>query len=109
MAGHAPFADELDRLLAADDVFAHDLVEGELQVGDLGGRHRMLAAYAEITRARTVPHAEVLELIRHRRLRGSGIGWIDGHLLASALVERCRLWTADARLAEVARRLRTAH
>jgi predicted nucleic acid-binding protein len=33
------------------------------------------------------------------------IGWIDAHRLASALVDRVRLWTADPRLASVATEL----
>jgi hypothetical protein len=52
--------------------------------------------------ARLVPHQEVVGLVRNRNLHGRGVGWIDVHLLASALVGRFRLWTADPRFAEVA-------
>jgi hypothetical protein len=41
-------------------------------------------------------------MVRARRLFGRGVGWIDVHLLASASVERVKLWTADQRLDEVA-------
>jgi len=99
----------MDRLLASGRVMAHDLVQGELLIGDAGGRTKLLVAYAEIHRAGTVPHEEVVELVRARKLQGRGIGWIDAHILASALVERCRLWTADANLAGVATELRIAH
>jgi hypothetical protein len=109
LAGREPYASTLDGLLAADEVLAHDLVEGELLIGDAGGRDHLLAAYAAILRARTVAHDEVVQLVQHRRLQAHGIGWIDAHLLASALVERCRLWTADRRLADVAHALRLAH
>lgn len=40
--------------------------------------------------------------MRARGLQGRGIGWVDTHLLASTLVAGARLWTADARLAEIA-------
>ena len=109
LAGREPYARALDRLLANDRVMAHDLVEGELLIGDAGGRSKLLAAYGEIRRAGTLAHAEVVELVRSRRLQGRGIGWIDAHLLASTLVARCRLWTADANLAAVAVELRIAH
>jgi predicted nucleic acid-binding protein len=33
---------------------------------------------------------------------GRGSGWIDAHLLASALKGRVSLWTADPRLAAIA-------
>jgi hypothetical protein len=38
-------------------------------------------------------------------LNGRGVGWIDIHLLASAVVERLSLWTADPRFAAVAQEL----
>lgn len=41
-------------------------------------------------------------LIERHDLVGQGIGYIDAHLLASAVVHRHKLWTADRRLAEVA-------
>ena len=49
-----------------------------------------------------MPHAEVVDFVRDRKLSGRGIGWIGSHLLASALVGRLRLWTADSPLATVA-------
>jgi len=109
LAGRAPHADALDRLLEQDEVMGHDLVQGELLMGDTGKRRTLLEAYARIERARTVPHAEVVEFVRVRRLRGRGIGWIDAHLLASAVVERCALWTADGDLATLADELAVGH
>jgi len=52
-----------------------------------------------------VPHAEIVAFVRDRRLHGRGIGWIDTHLLASALVGGLTLWTADPALAIVAKEL----
>ena len=109
LAGREPYASALDELLASDRVMSHDLVHGELLIGDAGGRTRFLAAYAEIRRAGTIPHAEVMELVRTRKLQGRGIGWIDAHLLAATLVERGQLWTADASLADVAAELRITY
>jgi hypothetical protein len=51
----------------------------------------------------------VAEFVQVRRLRGRGIGWIDAHLLASAMVERCTLWTADTSLANLAVELGVGH
>ena len=110
LAGRAPEARALDDLLTSDQVLSHDLVQGELLIGGGGRpRTRLLAAYSEIHRARSVPHGEVVEFVEARKLRGRGIGWVDAHLLASTLVERCMLWTADFRLAELAAELRVAH
>ena len=38
LAGTEPYAGELDRLLADDEVLGHDFVYGELLIGDRGGR-----------------------------------------------------------------------
>jgi predicted nucleic acid-binding protein len=101
-ANRAPYAAGLDGLLDRGEVGGHDFVLGELLIGDKGGRGHLLGAYSLMPRAATVPHDEVVEFVRLRRLYGRGIGWVDVHLLAAALVSRMRLWTADARLAAVA-------
>lgn len=110
LAGREPHARVLDDLLANDLVLSHDLIEGELLIGGTGHtRTALLAAYATIHRARTVPHVEVAEFVAARQLHGRGIGWIDVHLLASTVVERCSLWTADVSLTAVAAALGVSH
>ena len=44
-----------------------------------------------------------------RKLSGRGVGWIDAHLLASALVGGLRLWTTDPALAALAKELDIAY
>jgi hypothetical protein len=36
---------------------------------------------------------EVLDFLDQHQLFGKGISWIDAHLLASARLSACRLWT----------------
>ncbi|HJZ71808.1 MAG TPA: PIN domain-containing protein [Vicinamibacterales bacterium] len=105
LANRAPYATELDTLLSRDEANGHDFVYGELLIGDKGGRRSLLANYERIEQAPLVPHAEVVAFVRHRKLSGRGIGWIDAHLLASAIVGRLKLWTADSPLATVATEL----
>jgi predicted nucleic acid-binding protein len=102
LSNRAPFAEELGRLLDLDEVAGHDLIYGELLIGDRGGRKKLLADYARITHAAKVPHSEVVTFVEHRHLHGRGIGWIDAHLLASAMVSQAQLWTADPRLSALA-------
>jgi predicted nucleic acid-binding protein len=109
LANRAPYAAGLDELLRLDDAVAHEFVYGELLIGDPGGRHRLLLGYGAIDVAPRLHHADVVTFVRDRKLNGRGIGWIDAHLLASALVGRLRLWTADAALAAVARDLDVAY
>jgi hypothetical protein len=51
-----------------------------------------------------VPHDDVVAFVQGS-LHGRGVGWIDAHLLASALVGRLKSWTTDAQLAVVATEL----
>jgi predicted nucleic acid-binding protein len=109
LANRAPYANTLDTLLGNDEVAGHELVYGELLIGDRAGRAKLLAAYGEMHRASTVPHSEVVAFVRNRALYGRGVGWIDVHLLASAIVGQLRLWTADSRLFAVAKELGVAY
>jgi predicted nucleic acid-binding protein len=43
-------------------------------------------------------HEEASRLMADKKLRGCGIGWVDVHLLASALLSHCEFWTGDERL-----------
>ena len=109
LANRAPYAAELDRLLGLAEVTGHELVYGELLIGDRGGRSKLLAAYQRMHQAAMVPHSEVVAFVRNRDLHGRGVGWIDVHLLASAVVERLQLWTADPRFSAVADELGVAY
>jgi predicted nucleic acid-binding protein len=109
LANRDPYAAELDRLLERDEVVGHDMIFGELLIGDRGGRLKLLAAYGHMHQARVLAHPEVVAFVRARRLHGRGVGWIDVHLLASALVDRLQVWTADPRFAAVAAELAVAY
>lgn len=107
--GNQAYRRELDGLLNANEVLGHDLVYGELLIGDRGGRTQTLVAYERMQQAKMVPHDIVVQLVEARGLHGRGVGWIDVHLLASAMVERAKLWTADPRFAAVVEELGMAH
>ncbi len=109
LANRAPYAAALDRLLSLDEVSGHELVYGELLIGDRGGRRKLLAAYTQMHQAGMVPHRDVVAFVRDRDLHGRGVGWIDVHLLASAIVGRLQLWTADPRFSAVAEKLGVAY
>jgi predicted nucleic acid-binding protein len=91
--------------LSRDEVNGHDFVYGELLIGDKGGRKELLANYGRMERAPVIAHSDVVAFVRDRKLHGRGVGWIDVHLLASALVGRLKLWTTDPALATLSREL----
>src|SRR6266550_9625146 len=109
LTGREPYATELDSLLERDEVAGHELVYGELLIGDRGGRRKLLASYERMHQADMVPHRDVVAFVRDRDLHGRGVGWIDVHLLACALVGRLQLWTADPRFSAVANELGVAY
>jgi predicted nucleic acid-binding protein len=92
-------------LLSEGLVLIHPFVSGELACGNLKGRAAILSDLHALPPATLASNAEVLHLIEDRRLWGRGLGWIDAHLLASALLSNCRFWTFDIRLAKAAAEL----
>ncbi|MCH7474564.1 MAG: PIN domain-containing protein [Gemmatimonadetes bacterium] len=96
---------QLAELLEAAQVSCHQFVIGELACGNLRKRAQILEHLSRLPLVDTLAHGEVMEMVRRRRLMGSGIGWVDAHLLAASLVEDVSLWTLDRSLGAVARRL----
>lgn len=93
----------LKTLLLRREVAGHELVFGELLIGDIGGRSRLLEDYAELPYAPMLPHSDVVHFVQTHALHGRGAGWVDIHLLASALVAGMPFWTVDPRLGKLAR------
>jgi len=96
---------QLRDLLDGGVVWCHPFVAGELACGNLRNRVEILSLLAELPHTTVAQHDEVLELVDRHRLHGRGLGWIDAHLLASALLTHCTLWTRDRALARAARDL----
>jgi len=109
LAGREPFASALDALLDREEVLAHELVFGELLIGARRSRSALLASYDALPQVPSIPHREVVEFVRGRKLQGRGIGWIDAHLLASVIVAGARVWTADGGLDAIADELGVRH
>ena len=89
-------------LLSDSLALVHPFIVGELACGNHSNRARILSDLEALPSARSATHNEVMQLIEARKLWGLGIGWIDGHLLASALLSTCQLWTLDRRLLRAA-------
>ena len=91
--------------LESGEVETHPFVIGELACGNLQRRDEVLSLLNALPVVDEAEHDEVLALIQSRRLGGRGLGWVDAHLLASALLSGTLLWTLDKRLAGQAKRL----
>lgn len=87
--------------LVAGDIVVHDHVVGELCLGGLRGGK--LATMQSLHHCPVASHDEVMHLIAERKLAGRGLGYVDTHLLAAALIGRLQLWTLDQALQQAAR------
>ena len=85
----------LESLLDDEQVLCHPFIIGELACGNLRNREEILNLLASLPEARIAEHQEVLHLLAEKHLYGRGLGWIDAHLLTSARITGCELWTLD--------------
>ena len=90
-------------------VLCHQFIVGEIACGALQNRREILSLLAALPSAPVAEHEEVLSLIESRRLHSRGIGWIDAHLLTSALLSRSPLWTLDSKLKTLASSLEISY
>lgn len=95
---------DLEHLLDEGRVVTHPFVIGELACGSLSRRGEVLRLLEALPAAPVATHDEVMTFVERRRLHGSGLGWIDVHLLASARLSGHSLWSADRRLRSAALR-----
>jgi predicted nucleic acid-binding protein len=95
----------LVRLLERAAILCHPFVIGELALGGLGRDSPVMDLLNSIPHAPVTSHAETLQFAYANRLAGSGIGWVDAHLLASTRLGAAAIWTRDKRLGTAAARM----
>ncbi len=93
---------DLVNLLNKGEVACHPFIIGELACGNLKKRTAILSLLHDLPLVSTAEHEEVLEFIERHRLMVKGLGYIDIHLLASAMLSGLSIWTLDRRLERVA-------
>lgn len=87
----------LERLLNDGEVVCHPFIIGELACGNLKNRIEILSLLESLPPAPQAEHDEVMNFIENHRLMGKGLGYVDAHLLPSALLGKIPLWTLDLR------------
>jgi hypothetical protein len=100
----------LEALLRRKQALAHPFVVGEIALGPMRDYDFVIQSFLKLPQAAIAPLKSVLSIVRQNGLMGSGIGYVDAHLLASALLTpEMSLWTKDRRLHSVADRLSIAY
>jgi predicted nucleic acid-binding protein len=94
--------DDLVETLNVGEVVCHPFIIGELACGNLKNRANIIALLEALPKALVVDHEELLSFIEARKVMGKGLGYIDAHLLAAALLTGVSLWTIDKKLDKVA-------
>jgi predicted nucleic acid-binding protein len=97
---------ELQKLLEHAQIVMHPFVIAELALGSLRDRSRTLALLDELPQVQVAKLSELRAVIEARHLHSAGIGLVDAHLIASALINPSTfLWTTDKPLQLVAEKL----
>jgi predicted nucleic acid-binding protein len=99
----------LTGLLERGRVLGHPFVLGEIATGSLRQRAIILGALRGLPQAIVARDPEVLDFIEREILFGTGLGYVDIHLLASVrLTAGALLLTRDRRLLAAAGRMLVA-
>jgi predicted nucleic acid-binding protein len=100
----------LSALLVARQIAMHPFVTGEVLLGSLRDPVRVADELLSLRITPVASDVEVRQFIRSHELSGTGIGYVDAHLLSAAkLLPGTLLWTFDQRLNAVAARLHLAY
>jgi hypothetical protein len=103
---HFRFGDPtLARLLIDAKAGLHPFVLGELAAGSLKNRSSTLGYFASLPQSRLFAEADVHGVMESRTLWGTGLGWVDLHILTSATMSGWMLYTADRAMIQAAHRL----
>ena len=97
---------ELISALESGIVVMHPHIIGEISLGNIKQRDLVLNLLMDLPVAEVANESEVFDFIENNRLYGIGIGYVDVHLLASACLSNCLLWTLDKSLSSAASKLK---
>jgi predicted nucleic acid-binding protein len=96
---------QLEKLLNENNVLIHPFIIGEVSLGIIKNREEILGLLNELPLATVANHEEVLTFIEINELIGSGIGWIDAHLLASMRISNAYMLTTDKAMLNAMKKL----
>jgi len=100
---------QLLALLGARELLMHPFVTGELALGSLQDRGNLLTELDLLPQMTVTANKKVILFVSKHRLYGTGINYVDAHLLVAACgAKNVRLWTRDKRLLAASTRLGVA-
>lgn len=91
--------DRLVDLGNAGYIRTHPYVIGELSAGNLRPWEKTVAALRVLPSTSVLSDDAFYAFILNRQLMGTGLSFVDIHILASAIDRKWQLWTRDKKLA----------
>ena len=92
----------LSLLLENGLVACHPFIIAELACGRMKNRNEILNLLNALPSSCLLEHDEIMEFIDSRKIMNQGIGYVDVHILGSAIVSETPLWTLDKSLRKIA-------
>jgi predicted nucleic acid-binding protein len=99
----------LEMLLEEAEVLIHPFIIGELACGNIKNRREILSLLHALPIITAVSQEEILYFIEQKALVGSGMSFIDVHLLAAAQLKGVPIWTFDNTLDRTAAKLQLSY
>lgn len=97
--------EEFPALARQKQLVIHPFVIGELALGTFTDWRRAVDGLRRMARAEIVSEDDFFAFVDDNRLMGTGLGFVDIHILAAAISFGHRVWAHDKRLATQAERL----
>ena len=98
----------LPELIGQGQLAIHPQVIGELALGSVPDRSRLLTFLASLPALAMTSDKAFLAFVEARDMHGKGVGYVDCHLLSACEAASASLWTYDKRLQAQAERLNLA-
>jgi predicted nucleic acid-binding protein len=96
---------KLQELLEARKVVSHPFIVGELACGNISNRVEIISLMQSLPMLDVVENEELLLFIEHKKMMGTGLGFVDVHLMAAAVLAAIPLWTQDKKLKQACSQL----
>ena len=92
-------------LLEEGSALCHPFIIGELACGHIHNRKEILHLLGALPATQVIDQDEFLLFVERHNLVGTGLGFVDVHLLASAILTGAAFWTCDKRLSQASAKL----
>ncbi len=89
---------KLQEMLQEGKVVSHTFIIGELACGNIRNRTEIISLMQSLPMLDSIEHEELLLFIEHNKMMGTGLGFVDVHLMAAAMLAGIPLWTQDKKL-----------